>query len=84
MIDVDADIALLEANFEMRPECLRNIKISGLMLKQCIKRGLNLQQIGEILCRPDDDDTLFSTLEKIVMKAEKPMIKTPLWATLGA
>jgi len=30
------------------------------------EEGLTLEQIGQILCRPDDDDTVPSLLEKIV------------------
>ena len=32
--------------------------------------GLTLAQIGQILCRPDDDETVPSLLENIVSKAE--------------
>jgi hypothetical protein len=68
-LDVDADIRFLEANFKLRPECLRNMKISSLLLKRAAAKGLTLAQIGQILCRPDDDDETPSLLEKIVDKA---------------
>jgi hypothetical protein len=61
---------MLESNFKIRPECLRNIKISTLLLKRGASRGLTLAQIGKILCRPDEDDSEPSLLEKIVKKAE--------------
>ena len=61
---------MLESNFKIRPECLRNIKISTLLLKRGAARGLTLAQIGKILCRPDEDDSEPSLLEKIVKKAE--------------
>jgi hypothetical protein len=32
------------------------MKISGSLLKKAASKGLNLAQIGKILCRPDDDD----------------------------
>lgn len=64
------DIALLERNFKIRPECLRNIKISTLLLKEAAIRGLTLTQIGQVMCRPDEDDTAPSLLEKIVTKAQ--------------
>ena len=69
-LDVDADIKLIEANFKVRPECLRNIKISSLLLKSAASKGLTLAQIGQIMCRPDDDEEAPSLLEKIVNKAQ--------------
>ena len=54
----------------MRPECLRNIKISTLLLKNAASKGLTLAQIGQIMCRPDDDEEAPSLLEKIVNKAQ--------------
>lgn len=41
-LDIDADIKLLESSFKIRPECLRNIKISSLLLQRGAARGLNL------------------------------------------
>ena len=55
-IDVMADIEVLEKTFKFRPKCLRNMRISSTLLKKGAEAGLTLQQIGEILCRPDDDD----------------------------
>lgn len=69
-LDADADISFLEKNFSFRPECLVNMKITTLLLQQCAARGLTLAQIGEILCRPDEDDTKPSLLENIVSKAK--------------
>jgi len=71
-IEVDADIALLKSKLYMRPICLRNLKISTILLKRCAAQGLTLAQIGKILCRPDnyDDSKQLSYLEKIVEKAE--------------
>lgn len=69
-LDVDADIRFIERNFKVRPECLRNIKITNLLLKEAATKGLTLAQIGQILCRPDDDETVPSLLEKLVKKAE--------------
>jgi hypothetical protein len=45
-LDIDADIKLLEKNFKIRPECLRNIKISSMLLQRGAARGLTLAQIG--------------------------------------
>lgn len=69
-LDVDEDIRLIERTFKVRPECLYNIKITTLLLKEAAAKGLNLAQIGQILCRPDDDETIPSLLENIVKKAE--------------
>lgn len=70
-INVDDDVKFVEANFQVRPVCLRNMKISALLLQQAAQRGLTLAQIGRILCRPDDDDTEPSLLEQLVQKSER-------------
>ena len=41
-LDADADVRYLEKNFKVRPECLRNMKISTLLLKRAAAKGLNL------------------------------------------
>jgi len=69
-LKVEKDIAMLEKNFNIRPECLRNMKISNILLKEGAMRGLTLAEICQILCRPDDDETIPSLLEKIVEKAQ--------------
>lgn len=56
-IDIMSDIKLLEETFKFRPICLRNMRISATLLKRAAKQGLTLAQIGQILCRPDEDDT---------------------------
>lgn len=70
-LDIHADIEMLESSFKFRPICLRNMKISTLLLQKGAANGLTLAQIGQLICRPDEDDTEPSTLEKIVMKAEQ-------------
>lgn len=47
------------------------MKISQLLLKLGAANGLTLAQIGEILCRPDEDDEEPSILEKIVTRSEE-------------
>lgn len=69
-LDVDSDIQMIETNFKVRPECLKNIKISTLLLKKAASKGLTLAQIGQIMCRPDDDEDAPSLLESIVNKAQ--------------
>ena len=68
-IDVMKDIKLLEDNFKFRPICLRNMRISNILLKKAAEAGLTLANIGQILCRPDDDFDQPSLLEKMVQKA---------------
>lgn len=41
-LQIDKDIELLEKTFKFRPLCLRNIKISTLLLQRAAARGLNL------------------------------------------
>ena len=45
------------------------MKCSGTLLKEAASRGFTLAQIGEILCRPDEDDQEESVLERIVRKS---------------
>jgi hypothetical protein len=68
-IDVIKDIDLIEKTFKFRPICLRNVRISTTLLKCAARAGLTLSQIGQILCRPDDDETVPSLLERIVEKS---------------
>lgn len=70
-INVDDDVNFIESHFQVRPVCLRNMKISTLLLQQAAQRGLTLAEIGRILCRPDDDDTQPSLLEQLVEKSER-------------
>jgi hypothetical protein len=72
-INVDDDIKFIESRFAVRPICLRNMKISTLLLQQATQRGLSLFEIGRILCRPDDDDCQPSILEQLVAKSEQEM-----------
>ena len=60
---------MLEESFKFRPVCLRNMRISSTLLKKGTQAGLTLAQIGQILCRPDDDDTEPSILETIVHRS---------------
>jgi len=41
-LDIDYDISYIEKNFRVRPICLRNMKISSLLLKKAAAAGLNL------------------------------------------
>jgi hypothetical protein len=76
-IDVLKDIKMLDNSFKFRKIWLRNIRITGILLKKGAELGLTLHQIVSILCREDDyeDDPEPSMLEKIIKKAED-MAKT--------
>jgi hypothetical protein len=71
-LDVLKDIKMLDDTFKFRKICLRNIRITGTLLKLGAQNSLTLHQIGTMLCREDDfeDDPEPSLLEKIVKKAE--------------
>ena len=60
---------MLEDTFKFRPQCLRNMRITTTLLKKGAEAGLTLAQIGQILCRPDEDDEQPSLLEKMVKRA---------------
>jgi hypothetical protein len=68
-LNVLEDIRLLQSTFNFRPICLRNMRISSTLLQRGAAAGLNLEQIGQILCRPDDDETQLSLLERLIDKA---------------
>jgi len=70
-INIMSDILMLEQSLKFRPECLRNIRISSTLLKKGAEAGLTLEQIGKILCRPDEDEEAPSILETIVKKARR-------------
>lgn len=72
-IDVLKDIKMLDNTFKFRKICLRNIRITGILLKKGAEAGMTLHQIGSLLCRSDDydDEPEPSVLEKIVSKAQE-------------
>ena len=41
-IDIEADLAILKTNYNIRSICLRNFKICNILLKKCAKSGLTL------------------------------------------
>ena len=67
-INVLEDVRLLDQHLRFRRVCLRNIRVSGTLLKKGVDHGLNLAQIGSILCREDDE--IPSVLEKLVLQAD--------------
>ena len=63
------DLKLLDQTFHFRQICLMNARISTILLIEGARERLTLEQIGKILCRPDEDDTVPSLLERIVNKS---------------
>jgi len=52
-IDIEADKELLRKELpNLRPECLRVLEISTLLLKHCAEAGLTLFEIASIMTRP--------------------------------
>lgn len=75
-LDAKKDVELLQQHLPFRSVCLRNMRISSTLLKIGSQSGLTLAQIGQILCRPDDDDSTPSQLEQLVNKAAEMASKT--------
>jgi len=65
-IDVDSDIEFLNSQFRFRPICLRNIKMSTIILKRGAEAGLTLAEIAKIWARTDCESEQKSVFEKIV------------------
>lgn len=45
------------------------MRISSTLLQKGAAAGLTLEQIGQILCRPDEDESQPSLLERLIDKA---------------
>lgn len=68
-LDAEQDIALLRFyGWELSPECCRTLRISTMLLKKGVERGLTPYEIGSILCR----ETLKkeSKIEDIIREAK--------------
>lgn len=52
------------------------MKISTLLLKKAAAANLNLSQIGQIICRPDLDDSELSPLERLIRRADELSAQT--------
>jgi len=67
-INILEDIRCLSELVKIRDICLKNFRISNILLKKCAMNGLSLYDIGKILYRPEFEETP-SKLESIVEKA---------------
>lgn len=70
-INIEEDIKLLTDSFNIRPVCLRNMKVSNMVLKIGAEAGLTLGEIGKIWCRTDDEGEIKSILEVLVERAQR-------------
>lgn len=72
-LDAEQDIALLKFHgWELSLECSRTLRISTMLLKKGVQRGLTPFAIGSIMCR----ETLKkeSIIEEIVNEAQEVML----------
>ncbi|CAG9332310.1 unnamed protein product [Blepharisma stoltei] len=67
-IDPVADISLLRDTMPFRDKCLRNIRVSSLLLKKGAEAGLSLFHIGSMLYREGYEDNP-SIIENIIDKS---------------
>ncbi|KAE8728017.1 Phosphatidylinositol 4-kinase gamma 3 [Hibiscus syriacus] len=73
LLDAEKDIELLKFHgWDMQPKCARTFRISTVLLKKGVKRGLAPFAIGRIMCR----ETLKheSVIEQIVREAEEALV----------
>ncbi|GMI76460.1 hypothetical protein like AT5G24240 [Hibiscus trionum] len=73
LLDAEKDIELLKFHgWDMPPKCARTLRISTMLLKKGVERGLTPFAIGRIMCR----ETLKqeSVIERIVREAEEALL----------
>jgi len=70
-IDIEKDIQMLQKELQIRPECLKIMKITTTLLKKACELNLTLYDIGLILCRKhsSSNTSIPSSLESIYEKA---------------
>ncbi|XP_075096743.1 phosphatidylinositol 4-kinase gamma 4-like isoform X2 [Nicotiana tabacum] len=72
-LDAEEDIALLKlCGWELSVECARTLRISTMLLKKGIERGLTPFAIGSIMCRETLNKE--SVIEEIVRDAQDSML----------
>lgn len=72
-IDVLKDVKMLDHTFKFRKVWLRNIRLTGTLLKKGAAAGLTLHQITSLVWRDEDydEEPEPSVLERIVIKAQE-------------
>lgn len=68
-INVMEDVEMLSAQYNFRPICLRNVRMSATILKKGAAAGLTLEEIAKVWCRTDDEGIKPSVFEEIVKSA---------------
>ncbi|CAM9685511.1 unnamed protein product [Phaeothamnion confervicola] len=66
-LDADADAARVARDLHLRPPCLRNFRVAGLLLRTGVEAGLSLHTIAFIVARHDLDSK--SELEVLIDRA---------------
>eukprot|EP01083_Nonionella_stella_P100802 284804_1 len=72
-IDIEKNIDVLRKQLHFEQIVFENMRISHLVLKKGIARGLTLNEIGSIIARPDFDTK--SILEELMLQAESLSIE---------
>lgn len=72
-LDAEQDIALLKFyGWDISIECARTLRISTMLLKKGVERGLTPFAIGSIMCR--ETGTKESVIEEIVCEAKDSLL----------
>lgn len=72
-LDAEQDIALLKFyGWEMSPDCARTLRISTMLLKKGVERGLTPYRIGSIMCRETINKE--SKIEEIISQAKNAVL----------
>lgn len=72
-LDADEDIALLKFyGWDLPQDCARTLRISTMLLKKGVERGLTPFDIGNIMCRETLNEE--SLIEEIVQEAEDSVL----------
>ncbi|KAI4355240.1 hypothetical protein L6164_004033 [Bauhinia variegata] len=72
-LDAEEDIALLKFHgWDLPVECARTLRISTMLLKKGVERGLTPSAIGSLMCRQSINRQ--SVIEKIVREAEDSVL----------
>ncbi|XP_064973300.1 phosphatidylinositol 4-kinase gamma 4-like [Musa acuminata AAA Group] len=72
-LDAEEDIALLKFHgWELSPECSRTLRISTMLLKKGVERGLTPYDIGSIMCRETVNKE--SKIEEIICEAKDAVL----------
>ncbi|KAK7366671.1 hypothetical protein VNO80_08667 [Phaseolus coccineus] len=72
-LDAESDIELLKYyGWDVPVECARTLRISTILLKKGVERGLTPYDIGSIMCREDLNKK--SVIEEIICEAQESLV----------